>query len=227
VEGDVTDPPRRAPLHHPEERCDEGSRNRSVPVLHVPRLTDTQRLVSLPPIPLLDARTGEAPRLSTALRVGLRGRVLCVRFDGRDDGVVATYTGHDDPLWEEDVYEVFLAPTTEAPDLYYEFEVNPLGALFDARIESPQRRRAGMRIVTEWDCEGFAAPVTRRPDRWSASIRIPLDPLCGGSSPAVWRAAFYRIDRGSPDEFSAWSPTLADPPEFHRPERFGILKMNL
>ncbi len=199
-----------------------------LPILEVPALPDTQRLVSLPPIPLLDARTAKAPRLSTALRVGLRGRILCVRFDGRDDGVVATYTGHDDPLWKEDVFEVFLAPGADAPTAYYEFEVNPLGALFDALIESPNKGREGMRIGTEWDCPGFAARVSRKESRWSASIRIPLDGLCsaGEADPRRdWRAAFYRIDRGTPDEFSAWSPTLRDPAEFHVPERFGVLRL--
>ncbi|HEY1251540.1 MAG TPA: carbohydrate-binding family 9-like protein [Thermoanaerobaculia bacterium] len=157
--------------------------------------------------------------------MGLRGRALCVRFDGRDAGVVATYTGRDDPLWEEDVFEVFLAPGADAPTAYYEFEVNPLGALFDARIESPNRSRDGMRTGTEWDCPGFEARVTRREARWSASLRIPLDSLLPGREPAAWRANFHRIDRGAPDEFSGWSPTLADPPDFHVPERFGLLRL--
>lgn len=158
--------------------------------------------------------------------MGLRGRTLCVRFDGRDDGVVATYTQRDDPLWKEDVFEVFLAPDLEAPTVYYEFEVNPLGALFDARIESPKKSREGMRVATEWDCPGFEARVTRRDaTRWSASLRIPLDSVLGGTASGVWRANFYRIDRGSPDEFSAWVPTLADPPDFHVPDRFGLLDL--
>lgn len=196
-----------------------------VPVLDVPRLGPTDRLVSLPRHLLLDARTGAAPRLATCIRVGLRGSALCVRFDGRDDGVVATYTGRDDPLWKEDVFEIFLAPL-ERPTVYFEFEVNPLGALFDARIESPDLRRASMRTATDWDCPGFEARVTRREGRWSASVRIPLDPLLEGPPPAAWRANFYRIDRGAhgvADEYSAWSPTLADPADFHVPERFGIL----
>jgi hypothetical protein len=84
-----------------------------------------------------------------------------------------------------------------------------------------------MRVATEWDCAGFEARVTRQETRrWSASLRIPLDAL-GGSAPAQWRANFYRVDRGSPDEFSAWSPTLANPADFHVPERFGILRMGL
>src|SRR5471030_1670951 len=104
----------------------------ALPAIDIPALGETERLVSLPPLPLSDARTGAPPRLRTAVRVGLRGKTLCVRFDGRDAGVVATYRERDEPLWKEDVFEVFLAPL-HPPTIYYEFEVNPLGTLFDAR----------------------------------------------------------------------------------------------
>jgi len=198
----------------------------AVPVLDVPRLSPTERLVSLPALRLIDSATGTAPRLSTSLRVGLRGEALCVRFDARDDGVVATLTERDAPLWTEDVVEVFLS-SEEPARVYYEFEVNPLGALFDARIESPDLSRATMQPDVGWDCAGFSAKVTRRADRWSAALTIPLRPLCGGAIPERWRANFYRIDRSARDEFTAWSPTLASPPDFHVPERFGILRLPL
>lgn len=203
-----------------------------VPILDIPCLGPTDRLVSLPRLPLLDARHGGRPRLPTSVRVGLRAQALCVRFDGADAGIVATFTGHDDPLWKEDVFEVFLAPTADPPAAYYEFEVNPLGALFDARIESPNRGRNGMRVLTEWDCPGFEARVKRWEDsrHWSASLRIPLRSLwIGPALPPVWRANFYRIDRGTgggADEHSAWSPTFADPADFHAPDRFGILRLS-
>lgn len=194
------------------------------PELLVPSLSPTDRLVGLAPVFLRDAATGAAPRRRTALRVGLRGGFLCVRFDGRDDGVVATHTRRDAPLWQEDVFEVFLSPE-DPPRVYYEFEVNPLGTLFDARVASPNLRREGMRVATEWDCPEFSAAVAVRPGRWSAALRIPLDALCDGTPPGRWRANFYRIDRGSEDEYSAWAPTLAVPPDFHVPERFGYLKI--
>lgn len=196
-----------------------------VPELIVPRLSETDRVVALAPVFLSDARTGARPRLPTAVRVGLRGRTLCVRFDGRDAGIVATRTWRDDDLWTEDVFEIFRAPAPETPTVYFEFEVNPLGALFDARIESPEGRRESSRVHTEWDCPGFEASVTRRESRWSASVRIPLDSIVPGEPAPAWRANFYRIDRGGIDAFSAWSPTLADPPDFHVPERFGILRL--
>lgn len=179
--------------------------------------------MSLAPLPLTNSADGRTPRLATAVRVGLRNGALLVRFDGRDSGIVATLTGRDDPLWKEDVFEVFLSPS-DPPVVYYEFEVNPLGALFDARVDSPEGRRASMKLDVSWNCPGLSARVRRREGAWSAVLKIPLAPLASGGAPD-WRANFYRIDRGNPDEYSAWSPTLADPPDFHRPDRFGFLTL--
>lgn len=195
-----------------------------LPCVEVPRLGETERLVLLPPFSLRDATTGAAPRLRTAVRVGWRDDVLCVRFDARDEGVVASLTERDAPLWTEDVFEIFVSPH-DPPTVYYEFEVNPLSTVFDARVESPDLTRETMRVDPSWTCRGFGARVTRTPNRWSATLRIPLRELAGSSLPAVWRANFFRIDRGPIDEFSAWSPTLTRPPDFHVPERFGFLRM--
>ena len=178
--------------------------------------------MALSPLPLKNSTDGSPPRLATAVRVGARDGALLVRFDGRDRGVVATLTARDDPLWKEDVFEVFLSPA-DSQAVYYEFEVNPLGALFDARVESPEGRRETMRVDVAWNCPGFSARVRRREEAWSAVLRIPLAPMAKGAK--AWRANFYRIDRGDPDEYSAWSPTMVDPPDFHRPGRFGLLTL--
>ena len=193
----------------------------------MPRLGPTDRLVSLRPVELCDVATGAAPRLRTAVRVGVRNGVLLVRFDGRDAGTVATLTRRDDPLWTEDVYEVFLAPL-DPPTLYFEFEVNPLGALFDARVESPDLVRKTMRVDPSWNLRGLSGRSRVRPGRWSAVLKIPLAGLLGETVtalPQLWRANFFRIDRGSPDEFSAWSPTWTDPADFHAAARFGFLEI--
>lgn len=186
--------------------------------------------MSLPPISLRDAITGATPRLRTSVRAGFRDGRLVVRFDGRDDGMVATLTRRDDPLWTEDVFEVFLTPH-DPPMVYFEFEINPLGALFDARVESPDLERETMRADPAWNLRGLSGRSRLRPGRWSAVLEIPLAPLLEGSPPAtVWRANFFRVDRGGGgggrDEFSAWSPTGKDPADFHAPVRFGSLGLS-
>jgi cellulose/xylan binding protein with CBM9 domain len=196
-----------------------------IPRLDVPRLGPTDRLVSLRPVELRDSTTGAAPRLRTAVRVGFRNGALLVRFDGRDAGTLATLTRRDDPLWTEDVYEVFLAPA-DPPTVYFEVEINPLGTLFDARVESPDLVRRTMQADPSWNLQGLSGRSRVRPGRWSAVLKIPLAGLAGdGSFPHAWRANFFRVDRGSSDEFSAWSPTWTDPADFHVPKRFGFLEL--
>ncbi len=193
------------------------------PQIRVPRLSATDRIVSIPSVPLLRAQDGAPPRLRTALRVALRGDALVVRFDGRDDGWVATKTRRDDALWEEDVFEAFVTPL-DPPHTYYEFEVNPIGTLFDAAILSPRLERPTICVDVLWDCPGYRALVRRETGSWSAALTIPLAPLfTGASPPRAWRANFFRVDRGERTEYSAWSPLYRDPPDFHDAKRFGTL----
>ena len=42
--------------------------------------------------------------------------------------LAATMTGRDDPVWQENDVEVFIA----GKDAYYEFEINPLGTIYEA-----------------------------------------------------------------------------------------------
>lgn len=202
-------------------RPPSGSAALPLPVLDVPLLLSTTRLIELPAIHLSRASDGSAPRLATALRIGLRGGVLLVRFDGRDEGAVATHTRRDGPLWTEDVFEVFLTPH-DPPTTYYEFEVNPLGTVFDARIESPRLVRPTICVDVLWNCRGFTARAERREGRWSALLRIPLAALEPPPG-ARWRANFFRVDRAWPEELSAWSP-VGEPVDFHTATRFGFLR---
>jgi len=157
-------------------------------------------------------------------------RSLHVRFDCEDRDAWGTYRRRDDPLWEEEVVEVFLAPGEADPVRYAELEVSPLGTLFDAILHNPTSLRADMTADVAWDCPGLVWQAGRGADRqdWWAELSIPWEPV-GGSS-RIWRANFYRIERPRrpPDtepEFTCWSPTLTDPADFHKPARFGVLEL--
>jgi hypothetical protein len=177
------------------------------------------------PLKLRKATDGSPPRLVTSVTVYADDRYLDVLFRAQDDEVVATYLRHDDPLYDEDVVEIFLAP--HEPERYFEIEVNPLGATFDARIESPDGVRATMRADRSWDCEGLFAAIRRTPEVADTIVRIPFAAL-GVRRPAAgeeWRANFFRIDRSASrgDEFSSWMPTMKTPADFHVVAAFGRL----
>lgn len=173
------------------------------------------------PVELRRATDGAAPRLATRLALYHDGDCLTALFLGDDDGVAATYLGHDEPLWKEDVVELFLAP--ERLTRYFEIEINPLGTTFDAVIDSPGLERATMNADLAWTCEGIFAAVRTTPSSLDVVVRIPFAAL-GARPEGEWRANFYRIDRGSADEYSAWQPTMKTPPDFHVPRAFGGLR---
>lgn len=201
------------------------------PVLDVPRgefsIEDPWAIPSnCVPAALKRATDDGAPRLATTIAAYYDDDFLTVVFEGVDDEIVATYLDHDEPLWQEDVVEIFLAPEGLTP--YVEIEVNPLGTIFDARIDSPDGVRATMKTDLAWTCEGLFAAL-RRDDgtRVQIVIRIPFaafkkNPNAGDE----WRANFFRIDRSAAhgDDFSAWQPTMKTPPDFHVTAAFGALR---
>ena len=172
-------------------------------------------------VALRRAGDGAAPRLATRLALYHDGDCLTALFLGEDDGVQATYLGHDEPLWKEDVVELFLAP--ERPSRYFEIEVNRLGTTFDAVIDSPDLDRATMTTDLAWTCQGLFAAVRTTPASLDVVVRVPFASL-GARPEGEWRGNFYRIDRGSADEYSAWQPTMKTPPDFHVPRVFGGLR---
>jgi len=183
----------------------------------------------VPGVTLRRAQDGADPLQATAVRLAYDDVALLLRFDCDDRDIWATHSRRDAPLWEEEAVELFVAPGEDDPSEYVEIEVNPLGAIFDARITNPQGRRESMRVDADWNAAGLVAVVVRRsPGTWTAQLEIPWIDLCDGAPPPVWRANFFRIERprDGDHEFSCWSPTLADPPDFHKPSFFGRLVLD-
>ncbi len=179
---------------------------------------------------LCRVQDGRPVRWKTAVEVGRTGDSLMVRFRCEDEDIWATMTERDQPLWDEEVIEVFLSPGAEDPTHYYEFEVNPLGTLWDGQVSSPNRCREGMQSHAEWDCPGltWSAWTDESEQAWGGELLIPLKELSGPLVPNVWRMNFYRIERPQSGgvEYQAWSPTLVSPADFHVPSRFGFVKFS-
>jgi hypothetical protein len=208
--------------------------------------------------PLILADGSAAAEQATVVRAAWNDAALWVRFECADRDAWGTYDRRNDPIYEEEAVEIFLAPGEADPRVYWELEVSPRGTLFGARIHHPTGRRADLAADTTWPATGLAwqaAPAGRGNDWWAA-LAIPWAALIGGhiantadiantaniagiaaareagsdvgaALPRLWRANFYRIERPRDGlaEFSCWSPTLANPPDFHRPARFGTLEL--
>lgn len=200
----------------------------------LPRVQVPPAGAGLPPAvlsPFLLADGSVPARMTTTVRLAWDPGALHVRYECRDRDAWGTFTRRDDPLWEEEVVELFIAPGSAVPARYFELEVSPRGVLFDACVDNPTSRREQMAVDPRWDCPGLAwaaGPLGREEDWW-ASLDIPWAALTPrGELPRHWRANFHRVERprGGEAELSSWSPTLTRPPDFHKPERFGHLLLS-
>lgn len=171
---------------------------------------------------------GAPPRLRTVVHLWRSESTLYVLYDMDDEReVTATLLRDDSEIWREDVVELFLAPRT--PSEYYELEISPLATRFSAQISSPDLDRATMRVDMTWTPGSFTGLVRRDSgDPWRTRVRLSIDFEELDASPAPgdrWRINFYRIDRSDTgDEYSAWSTSDSDAPDFHRPRDFGIME---
>ncbi len=174
------------------------------------------------------------PQLPTEVRACWDERNLYLAFVAIDTDIWGTMRARDDAIYEEEVVEAFLCSGDDATR-YFEFEFSPHNVVFDAKVECPESGdRRLMKVDAKWDCEGLQSAVevvgtlddrSDVDDRWTVEVALPFAQIGRDGRPPedgeVWRANFYRIDRAGEGEFSCWSPTLSDPPNFHVPARFG------
>lgn len=135
------------------------------------------------------------------------------------------------PVYADESVELFLSDR-DAPHVYTEIVVNPLGTVYGARVVNPDDSRETWQIARGALRPGLFVKVERQPAdgppeetrRWSATILSPW----GGEVPRVGderRGNLYRIARGAVTRFEALSPTLrTSPPDFHVPSRFARLR---
>ena len=187
-----------------------------------------REVAPLPPFIRVD-NSGPAHQQTTVRLVYDRDH-LYVRFDCADSDIWGVETARDSHIFNEEVVELFIAPGDAIPVDYFEFEVSPLGTLLDLTVHNPSGERSSLRTDFAWDCPGLQWSAVRddSANRWHAYLVVPWRSLgVEGALPRLWRANFYRIERprGASAEFSCWSPTLTDPPNYHVPARFGTLEL--
>jgi len=174
------------------------------------------------PISLRETVTGHEPVQPTTLKTAWSETAWHLQFICQDTEAWGTLTRHDDPIYNEEVVEVFVDPVGDLMS-YFEIEVSPLNVVCDLIL---RRTRSGYTKEFAWDCEGLQTRVDKSETRWVTELTIPFSSIT--SKPPVagdrWRANFFRIDRPRKTlaELSAWSPTGMR--RFHVQQRFGTLE---
>ncbi|MCX6809738.1 MAG: carbohydrate-binding family 9-like protein [Candidatus Berkelbacteria bacterium] len=188
---------------------------------------------------LVDSVTGKDVEKKCRVRALWSEKGIYFLYEAEDDHIWGTYKNDDDPIYNEEVVEVFIAQGGKIPKNYFEFQFSPNGVKFDAKISNPtgNRHDKGFDVSVGWDCEGlkFAQSFKIREEKpkfkvgaWWTEVfidwkSIGVNPAKSGS---VFCANFFRID-GYPKQnsFQSWIPTLQDPPNFHVSDKFGYIKL--
>lgn len=183
-------------------------------------------------VPLVTV-TGSPPGPATTVLLHASPTALDLRFQCQAARIHAHMENDGDPLYLEDVVEVFIHPGAAHPGIYLEYEVSPLGR--DLTLLCC-RDRAGVSRWRPWGatgrpgCRVAVRGGPQAPDAtirsWQADCRIPWTMLAGIAPPPVpgdrWRANLYRVDHGGPTSHQAWcDPGRID---FHRLDRFGTIE---
>ena len=173
---------------------------------------------------------GRPVALRTEARLVYDDANLYVSFNAEDPDIWGTLRKRDDPIYNEEVVEVFLDANADGKT-YNELQVSPHNVIFDAYFPA---RRQGM--DTGWDSGVKTAVKVRgtidnpsdRDERWTSELRIPFARLAEVPDRPPkkgdrWRFNLYRLEHlgRSSVEGQSFAPTFEG--DFHALPRFGWL----
>jgi hypothetical protein len=166
----------------------------------------------------------------TEARLTYDDQALYVAFDAQDPDIWGTFRKRDEPIYEQEVVEVFLDANADGRT-YNELQVSPHNVNFDAYFPA---RRQGMDLA--WDSgmksavkvRGTLDDASDRDEGWTVELRVPYAGLA--EVPNVpprkgerWRFNLYRLEHPGRKtvEGQAFSPLFVG--DFHALPRFGWL----
>jgi hypothetical protein len=185
------------------------------------------------------ATNGAEAAYPTIVKLKADDKFLTVAFRCEQDVFVDEndMVGHNEPLYNQEVFEVFIAAGTADPVHYIEVEINPNNATWVGKITNPSlgKKSNNKTQLIDYEASGIQHAVEKGDGAWSGVLSIPWK-LISDAKQTRYRINFYRIvskkshpnrnwvcETGSCD-FLCWNATLSGAaPAFHRPKRFGTL----
>ena len=193
---------------------------------------------ALPQTHFRQATDGQASAQPTWVRLKYDEQFLYVSFDCQQNpfGHQNSYRQHNTEMWNQEVFELFIAEGQATPTRYLELEINPNNALFVGWIENPTKEAPKNLTFVPYETAKIKHSVATKKESWSGEMQIPWA-LLGGKKDS-YRLNFYRIVslqshpnpgwKCTPADcaFLCWSATMSgQTPRFHRPEAFGGLEL--
>jgi hypothetical protein len=154
----------------------------------------------------IEGRLKPQPPLQTNVKMLWDDSCLYVAARIKDPHVWATLKHHDDIVYRDNDFELFIDPSNSTHK-YFEIEVNALNTIFDLFLTKPYRNNGA--AVTGWDTHGLRSAVkvqgtlnspSDADKGWTVEMAIPFKAIAGGFNRAVikdgtlWRINFSRVE---------------------------------
>ena len=174
----------------------------------------------------------EGKREQTDARMLWDDDYLYVLYQCDDAHISAHFTKRDESVYKDDCVELFTAPDPTAPKVYFNIEMNVNTAILD-RYHPPHVRG---KDLPKWDAKGIVIKAsingTKNDDTdvdkgWILEVAIPFANFAnvtGQRFPKagdVWNLNLNRCGGSTNQQYSQWSPSGTNRPNFHVPEAFG------
>ena len=194
------------------------------------------------------------PTFPTKVKMLWDDSCLYIAAQITDPQVWATLKHHDDIVFNDNDFEVFVDPNNTGQP-YFEIETNAFDTIFDLLLYKPYRD--GGRAVINWDLKSLRSAVkiqgtinnTSDQDQgWTVEMAIPFKSISVGNTTqfpqdgTLWRINFSRVEwdikaenntyikqkdnagRPLPEHNWVWSPQGVI--NMHYPERWGYLQFS-
>ena len=171
-------------------------------------------------VSFVDVVTGGKPQRETTAMLLWDENYIYVAFDCIDDYIKASMMDYNQPLYNEDVVEIFIDDDSDRRT-YIEIEVNPNNAVLHYEIHNNGSNKTSFARIEQ----KIISAVKKEKGRTTYEIAIPTSEFLNPIKSCVkWNFNLYRIDRGNDgfDEYTAFSP----PGEvnYHKPECFVTIE---
>ena len=150
------------------------------------------------------------------------GERLYVRMTAKETNILATLTGPLEQVCNDSCLEFFFAPLAD-DKRYFNFEWNPLGALY---LGFGAERNTRVRQIVKSKEALFAPKTFRTKDGWGVEFAIPASfiqlymPEFTLSGEAACN--FYKCgDKTEIQHYLAWAPLTSEKPDYHRRQDFA------
>jgi hypothetical protein len=176
--------------------------------------------------PFVNTMNGQKVPKATEVLAMWDEKHLYLAMRAEDDNLKSEYKKHDDELWHQDAFEIFLDPAGDKLD-YYEIQVSPKGVVFDSHLPKYRENQNDWtsKVKLKVKTDGTVNDEADADKEWSLELAIPFASLekGGGVPPKAgdkWKMNFFRVDATKDKTaYSAWSAPMRG--DFHTLDKFG------